>query len=295
MLILNPDGYCRGDRTAECERMSWLYFPSIFLCANGYGRFEVNHGRIAHQIGVHAPTEAEFEACIQEYARVHLLFLYRVGVKRWGQWDADKRFLPRWKTAEDKRSPFPPEPDYTNWLKEYHGSESKGLPKDSEDSGGFLGNSDSSCRSSCRSSRVVEVGVDVKTPCASADARRSVLSPSIEPPLGTAEPDALFPVEPSKPEKSIDGLTDQQEVWFAEWFEVFWTRKGKKKARQLFARKVKTVALFQKVMAATKQQAPAEFGKDAQYRCHPSTYLSQERWEDEASGPAPKEPVRLLA
>ena len=51
MLIVNPDGLFRGDRLAMCSKTAWLYWTPIFLCANGYGRFEVNHGRVAPQIG----------------------------------------------------------------------------------------------------------------------------------------------------------------------------------------------------------------------------------------------------
>lgn len=140
---------------------------------------------------------------------------------------------------------------------------------------------------------------DSKPICASRDAPDEVgsISSIDAPPFETTEPE-LFPVEsaePKKPAKSVDGLSAEQEGWFSRWWEAFWTRKGKKKARQLFARKVKTVGLFEEILAATKQQAPVEFSKDPQYRCHPSTYLSQERWADEATEPGRKEPVRLTA
>ncbi|MGD0775785.1 MAG: hypothetical protein ABSC05_23465 [Candidatus Solibacter sp.] len=129
---------------------------------------------------------------------------------------------------------------------------------------------------------------DNKHICASDDAPvgDAPLSVTLFPVIGTAL---------EKPAKSADGLTAEQDGWFSQWWGAFWTHKGKKKARQLFARKVKTVGLFEDIMTATTQQAPAEFAKDAQYRCHPSTYLSQERWEDETAAPGRKEPVRLLA
>ena len=259
MLIVNPDGLFRGDRLAMCSKTAWLYWTPIFLCANGYGRFEVNHGRVAPQIGAHAPTEAEFEACIEEYAKVHLLFLYRVGVKRWGQWDADKRFLPRWKTSQDKQSPWPPEPEYTNWMKMYHGDGSKALPKPSEDFGGLLANSECSC--SCVVG--VEVDAGVKTPCSSGDERGSV---GLE----------LTPPNP--------GRVDEIRVWFdGEFWPAYPRKVAKPQALQVARRHGKTAAVRVAIMECLRLKLPAlqeQFKADGDYRPYPASWLNQTPWID---------------
>jgi hypothetical protein len=52
---------------------------------------------------------------IAEYQAAGLLFLYDCGGQLWGQWDTRPGLLPKYKTAKDKRSPTPPEPDFTTW------------------------------------------------------------------------------------------------------------------------------------------------------------------------------------
>jgi hypothetical protein len=269
MLIVNPDGLFRGDRLAMCSKTAWLYWMPIFLCANGFGRFEVHHSRIALQIGAHGPTEAEFDACIREYAKVRLLFLYKVGAKKWGQWDADKRFLPRWKTAQDRQSPDPPEPDHTNWLKEYHGDVSKALPKILEDFGGLPENSECSSRSSC--SCVVEV--DVKTLYSSGDER-------------TADNLELISVRP-KP-------TDEVKAWFDQEFWPAYPRKtAKPQALKAARRHAKTAADRTTIMECLLRRLPdlqAQLQASGDYRPYPASWFNQTPWMDpeETARPAGK-------
>jgi hypothetical protein len=128
------------------------------------------------------------------------------------------------------------------------------------------------------------ITVQDKEPCASDDARVSDSLLSIDqPPFETAAPNAQFPVEPKKPGQSIDGLTPQQDVWFAVWWADYWLRKSRKAARQAFAKQVKSVGRFEQVMAATQAQTAEMLTREPQHRPHGSTWLRQERWEDEAA------------
>ena len=119
--------------------------------------------------------------------------------------------------------------------------------------------------------------------CASDDARAAGSLPSIDdPPFGTTEPGALFPVEPSKPAESVDG-------WFNEWWAGYWLRKAKKAARRAFGKQVKTAARFEQVMAAMQVQTPEMLSREPQHRPHGATWLNGERWADETTGPAKQE------
>lgn len=76
-----------------------------------------------------------------------------------------------------------------------------------------------------------------------------------------------------------------------EEFETFWKlyprRKGKGDARKAFKRARKQVefSTLMEGLRAYTQWCAAEM-KESRYICHPSTWLNQERWEDEYDEPA---------
>ena len=128
--------------------------------------------------------------------------------------------------------------------------------------------------------------------CASGDARERGLDLSIdEPPFETTEPGALFPDEPKKPAKAVDGLTPQQDIWFGIWWAAYWRHVAKIPARKAFAAVVKNVDRFGQVMVATRAQTAEMLTREPQHRPHGATWLRQERWTDEAAvdvEPTPK-------
>lgn len=67
-------------------------------------------------------------AYIQEYVSNWLLFVWTANGQNWGQWDTRLELLPRYKTSQDRRSPIPPEKEYTVWKSLYR-SQSKEFPK----------------------------------------------------------------------------------------------------------------------------------------------------------------------
>jgi hypothetical protein len=121
-----------------------------------------------------------------------------------------------------------------------------------------------------------------KHTCASPDgnARVEVLSID-ESRFEIAEPNALFPVEPKKPEKSTEGLTPQQGIWFTEWWGEYWLRKAKKATRRVFGKHVKTTGRFEQVLAATKAQTSEMLSREPSKRPYGATWLNGERWDDE--------------
>jgi len=278
VAIIDPEGLFGGDRLRRCSNAAQLHWPRLFLASDGFARLEINYARIigrAYPTFNPVPSDAELQACLQEYAKNYLLFLYEVGGQLWGQWDTRAELLPRYKTAADRRSPIPPEPAFTRWKPCYR-EDNKPFPK---------------CFGSI--SETLQYGVGVgggKNTCASDDARVSGLLPSIDnPPFGTTKPDVVLEAEPDRQKKPnpADGFEDVQRSWFEQWWVVYWRKRDRKKAWLAFKKQVRTQTRFDQVMKATAAQAPEMFSKDEQYRPYGTTWLNGERWEDETTAVPP--------
>jgi len=278
VAVIDPDGLFGGDRLRRCSNAAQLHWPRLFLASDGFARLEINYARIigrAYPTFNPAPPEAELQVYLQEYARNSLLFLYEDNGQLWGQWDTPTKYLPRYKTAETRRSPIPPEPAFTEWKRRYR-EENKAFPK---------------CFGKLSETFLHGVGVGGgKNICASGDARVSGLLPSIDnPPFETTEPDGLFTVGPEHEQKPTpaDGFEALQEAWFSEWWAIYWRRRDHKKARLAFKKHVRTQSRFEQVMKATRAQAPEMLGKEPKYRPYGATWLNGERWEDEITEAPP--------
>src|ERR1700722_943603 len=122
MILVDPDGLFNGDRLRRCSNAAQLHWPRLFLASDGFGRMEINYARIigrAYPTFNPIPSDADLQSFFREYAENYLLFLYEADGRLWGQWDTRKEFLPKYKTAIDRRSPNPPEPAFTEWMKRY--------------------------------------------------------------------------------------------------------------------------------------------------------------------------------
>ena len=131
MAIIDPEGLFNGDRLRRCSNTAQLHWPRLFLASDGNARLELNCARIigrAYPTFNPVPTAEELQVVIREYIEHYLLFPYEVDGQMWGQWDTNTKFLPRFKTAFDKRNPAPPEAAYTQWKRRYQ-IEVKAFPK----------------------------------------------------------------------------------------------------------------------------------------------------------------------
>lgn len=112
MAIIEAKGLFSGDRLSRCSDEAQLHWVRLYSAANGFARLELNYRKLvafAYSGFKRPPSEAKFWAWIQEYREHFLLFVYKAPSGTvWGQWSTDVRHLPRYKTAEDKRSPSPP-------------------------------------------------------------------------------------------------------------------------------------------------------------------------------------------
>ena len=128
--------------------------------------------------------------------------------------------------------------------------------------------------------------------CASPDggARVGGSFPSIDSPpfdtLGAEQPYLLEQNGHAKAQALSNGrLAAQQEAWFTAWWVEYWLHKAKKPALQAFRKAVKTAAQFEQVMAATRAQSAEMLAREPSKRPHASSWLSQERWNDEQEPP----------
>lgn len=70
---------------------------------------------------------------------------------------------------------------------------------------------------------------------------------------------------------------------FTEFYEAYPRKVGRGKARQAYAKAVKDGASHREIMAGlARYQKHINLNDiEMQYRCHPATWLNQERWDDE--------------
>ncbi len=278
MSVIDPEGLFNGDRLRRCSNAAQLHWPRLFLASDGFARLEINYARIigrAYPTFNPVPSETEVQAWLQEYAENYLLFLYEVDGQLWGQWDTRADLLPRYKTAQDRRSPIPPEPAFTNWKRSYR-AKKKAFPK---------------CCGSipatfpCGGGVGVGVGVGKNT-CASPDGDARGCEPCPDGSPRTTEAGAPSPGGPDHRTVSQD-LADQQEAWFSQWWPAYPRHTAKQAARKAFANQIRTEARFQEIMAATRAQTPQMLQKEEKYRPHGASWLNGRRWEDETAPPPP--------
>jgi hypothetical protein len=88
------------------------------------------------------------------------------------------------------------------------------------------------------------------------------------------------------PDESIDSLymIHARLWWFEEFWMDYWRKAAKKEARIAFFEKVRTLDLFDRIVAAVTAQGPQMMAKGEEYRPHAATWLRRESWNDEVSG-----------
>ena len=226
MLIIDPSGLFNGDRLRRCSNTAQLHWPRLFLASNGFGRLEINYARIvgkAYGTFNPIPSEIELQSILQEYIKASLLFPYEFNGQLWAVWDTQTELLPRYKTSEDRRSPIPPEPALSQWKLRYR-NEPKAFPK-------LCGNV-----SETFPLAVAVAVADAKTICASDDARLVVSTQS-------------------RKEKKTP-RTEYRDEWFDEFWALYWTKGGKVKAREAFAKHATSEEAKNRILEAVRAQKP---------------------------------------
>ncbi|MCC6344275.1 MAG: hypothetical protein IT166_18890 [Bryobacterales bacterium] len=303
-MIIDPDGLFHGDRLRMCSNSAQLHWPRLFLASDGFARLEINYARIigrAYTTFNPVPSETELEGLIREYAGNHLLFLFEAGGALWGQWDTQPKFLPRYKTAGDRRSPIPPEPAYSEWRKSYL-AEKKSFPKSF---GKFpetflygVGVGEGKYISASFDADALPV----QTPSPNGLAQTPPETPidhSGFPPVdnapfdpaggdGAAEAWHLSPEDrkPSgKPAKRISKAAKSEvEQWFEQVFWPDYPRKvDKADALKWCLKHAAANDTREQIMEGLRRDLPAMLAaEDRQFIAYPATYLRKRRWEPQS-------------
>lgn len=122
-MLIDPQGLFYGERISACSDEAQLHFPRLMAASNGYGRIEMSvtklHATVYAGFKV-KPSREELQKWFREYHANFLLFVYRAqSGEVWGQWAVLKGKLPKWKTAEDNRSPAPQQAEFDAYQKAY--------------------------------------------------------------------------------------------------------------------------------------------------------------------------------
>ena len=112
MPMIDADGLFGGERLAACSDLAQLYWPRMYLASNGYGRLELSYTELSRKLFSSfkkPPTEDVLWNVVEEFVHNFLAVVYQVeGGSWWLQFATSEKFLPRYKTARDERSPAPP-------------------------------------------------------------------------------------------------------------------------------------------------------------------------------------------
>lgn len=126
---------------------------------------------------------------------------------------------------------------------------------------------------SCGESPHLHVG---DSPISSIETGKTNTPPT---PLAGGDPPALFPPSDQGGKCATPPAEDPR---FAAWWKVYPRKVGKGAARKAWAKAVRTVSPDVLDAALAKQRAYLAGENDRGYCPHPSTWLNEERWADEA-------------
>ena len=90
------------------------------------------------------------------------------------------------------------------------------------------------------------------------------------------------------PSRPVPISNAQNDAHFDEFWNAYPRKIAKKEAGKKFAKAVKDGTDPNTIIAGAKTYAASVVGKEQKYVAHPTTWLNQGRWEDEAEEPAPK-------
>lgn len=113
--------------------------------------------------------------------------------------------------------------------------------------------------------------------CASGDAPQLDNEP-FQPLFDEDDPE-LPPIN-HEPEKPKSRLEQQQDLWFEEFWEGFWKKRGRKNALKMFRRYAKTPDDFRQIMDAMKRDAPTMLARADEHRKMAEGWLNSEVWRE---------------
>lgn len=89
---------------------------------------------------------------------------------------------------------------------------------------------------------------------------------------------------------------EQQQIWFAQWWETFWRKEGKVPAWKTFAKHITSEERFEQLVQITQQRKPEMETRSLEHRKTPAAWLNTEPWSDlgETSPPQTSVATRIV-
>jgi hypothetical protein len=126
MVVIHEKGLLEGKRLRRCTPTARLFWPYLYCMSNGLCRLELDYELLADKLlnfRDMAPDADQVAQLFADYKKNHLIYTYQCNDQLWGQWDfVEASDIKKFLTKDEQRSPEPPEPAYSNWLREQHGT-----------------------------------------------------------------------------------------------------------------------------------------------------------------------------
>jgi hypothetical protein len=306
MAYIDPSGMFGGERMALLSDSAKMAWPWFWCASNTVGRIELNYRAFCDgpfRQFRRPPTEKQFWEWVTEFHEANLMFAYENNGKAWGQWDVTEKYLPKYKTEKDKKTPAPMLRAFVEWQKRY-------LERKQEALSGkcpvlsISGNLPETLKLPANSpvSIGVVVGVDLgldKTNNSAAYAAGDLFHET-----ATDSPIMVRPtVHPAKGKRSseeIQKALGERLAWWEEFWAIFPCRDGKLPGMDAFERRIKTLDLFTEVLSGARAYAERfKRGPDMKLK-YAQGWINDERWTDEGTLVSPPgvgyspEPRRLM-
>lgn len=292
MAYIDPEGMFGGDRMALLsDEAKWMW-PWLWCASNTVGRVELNYRTMidtAFRQFRTQPTEQEFWDCVSEFHECYLMYVFKSDNGQvWGQWDVADKYLPKYKTRADNRTPAPIVADFLGWKKGYSDRKQNAISGKCR-----VLNILEKLENFQKISNISEGEKDFQHFARRGEERKGVKTYC--PPNGVPEPEPteLFTPEPTEPEvpKVHDKwLSDAHDHWYDH---CYWNKKKREDSRKAFSKRVRqlvrdTAASPEHAVEFLNTQARLdrkrfEFTDDWSWRqnLHPTTWLNGKLWEDQ--------------
>lgn len=87
----------------------------------------------------------------------------------------------------------------------------------------------------------------------------------------------------------------QQQIWFAQWWEIYWRKEAKIPAWKTFAKHIGSENRFGQLLEITRKLLPEMLSRPVEMRKTPAAWLNTEPWEDLGEASPPQQALALAA
>ncbi len=122
-ILFDTTGMFKGKRLRALDAHTRYLYPYLMMLTDLYGRIELDEDAICEEFlsfKDETLTPSKMKQAFDSLEANQLCFIYEARRSRWAQLDTPLDMRREYPSGDDNRSPAPPEPDYTTWLKSIH-------------------------------------------------------------------------------------------------------------------------------------------------------------------------------